>query len=90
MSRKPRKPHPLAPKALALRGRKSMGLIGKELGVTRNVIAGIFFRADHPREECIARTGDHRMIGTGHGPPAPPYRWPKKRLPSRWGTPFGS
>lgn len=33
--------------ALLMRGKKSLTLIGQELGVSRNVIAGIFFRTKH-------------------------------------------
>jgi hypothetical protein len=49
--------HPLANEVLKLRGKKSMGLIARQFGVTRNVVAGIFFRAAHPGE---------RQLGTGY------------------------
>lgn len=48
----------LRSKALALRGKKSMGLIAKELGITRNQVAGIFFRHAHPGQ---------RFTGAGRG-----------------------
>lgn len=41
----------LRKKALKLRGKKSMGLIARELDVTRNVVAGMFFRNSHPGEK---------------------------------------
>lgn len=44
--------------ALKLRGKKSTGLIARELGVTRGVVAGIFFRQSHP---------GLKMTGTGRG-----------------------
>jgi len=47
----------LRARALRMRGDKSMGLIARELGVSRNVIAGLFFREDHPGQ---------RMTGSGH------------------------
>lgn len=56
---------------LQWRGKKSYGLIAKELGTTRNVVAGVFFRADHPKQ---------RAIGTGRYV-TPPSRWPRKKLP---------
>jgi hypothetical protein len=60
-----------AAEILRWRGKKSFGLIAKEFGVTRNVVAGIFFRADHPG--C-------KKIGTGRYV-TPSSRWARKRLP---------
>lgn len=42
-------PHPLEQKILAMRGQKSYGLIALELGITRNVVAGVIFRHKYPR-----------------------------------------
>lgn len=36
-----RLPHPLTEKIMKLHGKKSYGLIAKELGITRNVVAGV-------------------------------------------------
>lgn len=57
-------------KILKLRGKKSMGLIALEMGVTRNAVAGVFFRADWPVEARIPSEGGHspNKIGTGHNP----------------------
>lgn len=61
-------PHPLAKKVLKLRGQKSFGLIAKELDVSRNVVAGICFRADYPVEVRLAVSGGfHNKLGIGHG-----------------------
>lgn len=59
---------------LAMRGKKSMGLIAKELGLTRNVVAGVFFRADHPPQERIPSRAGHSpsMIGSGYRAPSGP------------------
>jgi len=65
------KPHPLTEQILALRGKKSHGVIAKELGVTRNVVAGVCFRADHPGKKKIGSTRVN----------IPSSRWAKERLP---------
>lgn len=61
-------------KILALRGQKSFGLIAKELGITRNVVAGVVFRHDWPPDLRIRSPGSHgaNKIGTGNrrGPDA--------------------
>jgi len=41
---------------IAMRGKKSMGLIAKEFGIFRHAVAGIFFRHSHPGQ---------RSTGTG-------------------------
>lgn len=53
-------------KILALRGRKSFGVIAEELGISRSVIAGVCWRADHPSWRCRLRSGFRNKIGTGH------------------------
>lgn len=67
--------HPLAPEILRLRGRKSYGLIAKELNVTRNVVAGVIFRHDWPVEKRVADRHDptkRNRSGTGkRGGPRP-------------------
>lgn len=58
-------PHPNAEEILALRGKKSMGLIARQFGVSRNVGAGIFFRASHPGQRSLGtgpRTGPRTGI----------------------------
>lgn len=62
--------HPLADKFLARRGQKSMSLIADEFGVTRNVVAGVFFRASHPKTRSLGtgyrtgeRTPESKLIG---------------------------
>lgn len=40
-------------KILALRGKKSFGLIARELGISRSTVAGVCFRADWPSSECV-------------------------------------
>jgi hypothetical protein len=55
---------------LRWRGKKSYGLIAKELGTTRNVVAGVCFRADH---------SGRKSIGTGQYS-TPSSRWARKRL----------
>lgn len=54
-------------RVLALKGKKSYGLIAKEVGLTRNQVAGIMFRASHPYTERIAASpGIGNKIGTGY------------------------
>jgi hypothetical protein len=64
--------HPLASKILKLREKKSYGLIGKELGVSRNVVAGVMFRARHRGKKLMSSpnsTGSGNKTGVGrHGP----------------------
>lgn len=64
--------HPLAETVLALRGQKSFGLIAKDLGVSRNVVAGIVFRTVHPKTKSIG-TGYRRGVPAkeclAHGKP---------------------
>lgn len=56
---------------LKLYGKKSFGLIAKELGITRHQVSGIVFRHNHPVETRIGK--DKNKIGTGYkrGKPAP-------------------
>jgi hypothetical protein len=60
---------------LALVGQKSYGLIAKEVGVTRNVVAGIIFRKRYPHAVRVATSPfiGRNKIGTGYrtGPRAP-------------------
>jgi hypothetical protein len=51
---------------LAMRGRKSYGLIAKELGITRSTVAGVCFRADYPLETRYASSGSHNKINVGN------------------------
>lgn len=51
---------------MAMRGRKSYGLIAKELGVTRSTVAGVCFRADYPLETRYASSGRHNQIRVGN------------------------
>jgi hypothetical protein len=49
---------------LSLRGKKSYGLIAKELGITVGTVAGVCFRSDWP---AASRSGDKRnKAGIGH------------------------
>lgn len=57
-------------KILALRGQKSLGLIAREIGLTRNIVAGVCWRADWPARTCKRdpKTGKRNRSGTGrHG-----------------------
>jgi hypothetical protein len=60
-----------------MRGRKSFGVIARELGISRNVVAGVCFRADYDRNngDMVASPASHapNMLGTGYrsGPSAP-------------------
>lgn len=53
---------------LALCGQKSFGLIAAELGLTRNIVAGVVWRARWPVEQRCRSKGckGRNMIGTGH------------------------
>lgn len=53
---------------LALCGAKSFGLIAKKLGISRNVVAGVIFRATYPVAVRYASSngGRSNKIGTGH------------------------
>jgi DNA invertase Pin-like site-specific DNA recombinase len=48
-------------KILKMRHRKSYGLIAKELGISRNIVAGVCFRADWPAEIRV-----NNKSGTGY------------------------
>ncbi len=70
--------HPIATEVLKFRGKKSYGLIARELGITRNKVAGIIFRANHPIKERRAAnpekcgsigTGYNRRCGSGYAAP---------------------
>jgi hypothetical protein len=56
-------------KILSLRGKKSFGLIAKELGISRHAVAGVCFRADWPeklRKRSPNGKGGRNKAGTGH------------------------
>lgn len=54
-------------KIIALYGKKSFGLIAKELGITRSVVAGVVFRNNYPAEvRASTPQGCRNKIGTGH------------------------
>lgn len=67
-------------KILRLRGKKSFGLIAKDLGLTRNIVAGVCFRHDHPPELRFRSPNSHgcNKIGTGYTGRG---KDPKKMLP---------
>lgn len=54
-----------------LRGKLSYTLIAEQLGLTRNVVAGIFWRSDWPyRKRTTSGEGQGRHnCGTGHNGP---------------------
>jgi hypothetical protein len=54
-------------KILSFRGQKSFGLIAKEMGLSRNVVAGVMFRADWPLEQRVSAPGDDRKNRSGTG-----------------------
>jgi len=58
-------------KILAMRGKKSFALIAKELGISRNVVAGVCFRADHPGYSPKS----YQLYGRRRGPAAPHTLW---------------
>lgn len=68
-------------KILSLRGKKSFGLIAKELGISRNVVAGVMFRANWPADKRTSSPnskGGMNKAGIGrHGN----GRYAKKTLP---------
>lgn len=52
---------------LKLRGAKSFTVIAAELGLTRNVVAGVMFRARHPANTRYSSShGRRNKTGTGH------------------------
>jgi hypothetical protein len=53
---------------LAVKGKKSFGLIALDLGITRNIVAGVCFRASHPFSEMVSCTGARQRtkLGTGY------------------------
>lgn len=53
-------------KILALRGKKSFSLIAAELGLTRNIVAGVIWRARHPVRTRYASADRRNSTGTGH------------------------
>lgn len=53
-------------KILALVGQKSFGLIARELGITRNVVAGVVFRARWPLSERVPSPGYGKQTGGGN------------------------
>lgn len=57
-------------KILSLRGKKSFGLIARELGLSRNVVAGVCFRADWSTDRLMQRSpnsnGGKNKAGIGH------------------------
>jgi hypothetical protein len=54
-------------KILSLRGKKSFGLIARELGISRNVVAGVCFRADWPAATRVASSGRSKRNKCGMG-----------------------
>lgn len=65
-------------KILALRGTMSFSLIGKAVGTSRDVVAGVLWRTDNPIEVRRARAaGDDRKTGTGHHGPG---RYPRRTI----------
>lgn len=58
---------------LALYGKKSFGLIAKELGISRNVVAGIVFRSIHPPGQRSKVGGGDRGIGRKYAPERLPH-----------------
>lgn len=54
---------------IALYGKKSFGLIAKELGISRNVVAGVIFRHNYPpgHRVCSPKSGGSpNKIGEGY------------------------
>lgn len=61
-------------KILALRGKLSFGLIAKQLDISRNIVAGVCFRADHRITLKIRRAqGFGSTNGRGRGSRGRPY-----------------
>ena len=60
---------------IALRGRKSYGLIAKELGITRATVAGVIFRHDWPKEKRISYPWSERRNLSGTG-----YHWGRMKM----------
>jgi hypothetical protein len=57
-------------KILALYGKKSFGLIARELGITRNIVAGTVFRSQYPSKVRVSSpNGSRNKIGVGHHGP---------------------
>lgn len=65
---------------LALRGTMSFSLIGEALGLTRDVVAGVVWRADYPVEVRRRHSACGKKIGTGHSGPG---RYPRRTKFSR-------
>lgn len=58
-------------KILSLRGKKSFSLIAEELGITRNVVAGVMWRANWPPASRVKSPNGQskNKCGMGrHGP----------------------
>lgn len=53
-------------KILRMRGKKSYGLIAEELGISRNSVAGVMFRAAHPG---VRQTNQGRRSNYGNYAP---------------------
>ncbi len=68
-------------KILALRGQKSFGLIARELGITRQAVAGVCWRADWPHEKRISAKGDDRKNHSGTGRKGGAHQFAKETLP---------
>lgn len=65
---------------LALRGTMSFSLIGEAVGTTRDVVAGVLWRADNPIEVRRRHSACGKKIGTGHSGPG---RYPARTRYSR-------
>ena len=63
----PRNPH--AKRILSLRGKMSFAMIAARLGISRNAVAGVCWRADWPSEKCIRKGPAGTMNGRGHHGP---------------------
>jgi hypothetical protein len=64
----------LRKRILALAGKKSYGLIARQLGISRNAVGGVIWRARVPRKtRASSPNGRHNKLGTGYrtGPMAP-------------------
>lgn len=67
---------------LALYGKKSFGLIAKELGISRNTVAGVVFRYNYPPRHRVCSKnsgGSPNMVGNGRRPDG---RYAAKTLPN--------
>lgn len=81
--------HSLSGKILKMRGKKSFGLIAKELGVSRNVVAGVRHRADYPGDKRRAGRDDPRHKSEGKRGGSLP-RLIRARQTLKLGRPFGA